>query len=111
MSSSSEYVYMNAVFDLESDPDPSDALESIRMMLEEKFRTTKHKSPSFDADMLAPEFDPKLEDYVLDVRLYNPSPEEFKWSWLADTPAVYLNSESKVLYILVEDLVQLRVTN
>ena len=94
MSSSEEYVYINAVFNLENVTSATEGLEKIRDMLEGKFRATKHKSPSYDADMLAPEFDPKLEDYVLDVRLYNPSPDEFKSSWLENTPAVFLNSES-----------------
>ena len=94
MSSSNEYVYINAVFNLESVTSASIGLGKIREMLEDKFRAAKHKSPSYDADMLAPEFDPKLEDYVIDVRLYNPTPEEYKSSWLSDTPAVFLNSES-----------------
>ena len=78
MSSSEEYVYINAVFNFEGVTSATEGLEKIRELLQEKFRATKHKAPSYDADFLNPEVDPKLEDYVIDARLYNPSPEEYK---------------------------------
>jgi len=82
----------------------SSLINKLQEQLESYFEAVKHKSVTTRAELVdSRNWSPRIEDYIKEFRIYDPAPYSYKQDWLDNFPTLYLHSETRVIYIVLED--------